>query len=89
MIRGWLGFSLRAETQSPQMVRVLPKSPAAGAGIKPADVLLGVGTRPITDYVDAGNAFFYLISGQPGRVKLLRGVEQLERPLTPTRPQAE
>lgn len=89
LIRGWLGFSLRAETQSPQIVRVLPKSPAAAAGIKPNDVLLAVGTRQITDYADAANAFFYLIPGQPVRVKLLRGVEQLEFTLTPTRPQAE
>jgi len=89
LIRGWLGLSLRAETQSPQVVRVLPQSPAAAAGVRPADVLLSVGSRQISDYADAANAFFYLIPGQPVRVKLLRGVEQLEFTLTPTRPQDE
>jgi len=86
LVRGWLGLSLRAENQSPQVVRVIANSPAASAGILPADVLLSVGTRQITDYADAANAFFYLVPGQAVRVKLLRGVEQLEFTLTPTRP---
>ena len=89
LIRGWLGLSLRAETQSPQIVRVLPDSPAAAAGIRPSDILLSVGSRPISDYADAANAFFYLIPGQPVPVKVLRGVDPLEFTLTPTPPRAE
>ncbi|MCU0749054.1 MAG: PDZ domain-containing protein [Akkermansiaceae bacterium] len=89
LVRGWLGLSLRAENQSPQIVRVLPQSPAAKAGILPGDVLTAVGTRTITDYADAANAFFYLIPGETVRVKLLRGVEPMEFPLTPISPQAE
>ncbi|MBC8126085.1 MAG: serine protease, partial [Gloeobacteraceae cyanobacterium ES-bin-144] len=89
LVRGWLGLSLKAENQSPQIVRVLPNSPAAAAGIKPGDVLLNVGNRQVTDYADAANAFFYLIPGQAVRVKLLRGVDQFEYSLTPTKPQAE
>ena len=72
--------------KSPRSVRVLPDSPAAAAGIQPNDVLLSIGSRQITDYADAANAFFYLIPGQPVRVKLLRSVEQLEFTLMPTRP---
>jgi len=86
LVRGWLGLSLRAEAQSPQVVRVLPDSPASAAGIQPGDVLVSVGSRQISDYADAANAFFYLIPGQPVKVKLLRGVDQLEYSLTPTRP---
>ncbi len=89
LIRGWLGLSLRSESQSPQVVRVLPESPASAAGIQPGDVLVSVGSRQISDYADAANAFFYLIPGQPVKVKLLRGVDQLEYPLTPTRPAAK
>ena len=85
LVRGWLGLSLRAENQSPQIVRVLPNSPAAAVGIRPADVLVSVGSRQISDYADAANAFFYLIPGQAVRVKLLRGVDQLDFTLTPTR----
>jgi len=86
LIRGWLGLSLRAETQSPQVVRILPNSPASAAGIQPGDVLAAIGTRKISDYADAANAFFYLIPGQPVRVKLLRGVDEFEFTLTPTEP---
>lgn len=89
LIRGWLGLALRAENQSPQIVRVLPNSPAEAAGIRSADVLLAVGTRQIYDYADAANAFFYLIPGQPERVRLLRGKEPLEFTVIPARQKAD
>lgn len=88
LTRGWLGLALRAESQIPQISRVLPDSPAEKAGIRPKDVLLSIGSRPITDYADAANAFFYLVPGEPVKVKLLRGVEPLEFTLTPTKPKA-
>lgn len=86
LTRGWLGLALRAESQMPEISRVLPNSPAAAAGIKASDMLLSIGLRPVTDYADAANAFFYLIPGQPVRVKLLRDADQLEFTLTPTQP---
>jgi len=84
--RGWLGLALRAESPTPEICRVLPDSPAASAGIKPNDLLLSIGMRQVADYGDAANAFFYLIPGQPVRVKLLRNAEQLEFTLTPELP---
>jgi PDZ domain len=84
--RGWLGLALRAESPMPEICRVLPNSPAAAAGIMPNDLLLSIGLRQVTDYADAANAFFYLIPGQPVRVKLLRDAEQLEFTVTPTLP---
>lgn len=89
VVRGWIGLALRAENQSPQIVRVLPRSPAALAGIRPGDVLLGVGQRQIADYADAANAFFYLTPGQAVKVRILRGADPLDFTLTPTPPQAE
>lgn len=86
LVRGWLGLSLRAETQSPQVVRVLPGSPADQVGIQPSDVIQSVAGHSISDYADAANAFFYLIPGQPVQLRLLRGAEQLEFTLTPTKP---
>jgi hypothetical protein len=86
LVRGWLGLSLRAETQTPQVVRVLPGSPAAQAGIQPSDVIQSVAGRPISDYADAANAFFYLTPGQPVQLRLLRGSDQLDFTLTPTKP---
>ncbi len=86
LIRGWLGLTLRPESLTPEICRVLPNSPAAAAGIRPNDLLLSIGSRPVTDYADAANAFFYLIPGQPVRVKLQRESSQLEFTLTPTLP---
>lgn len=88
LIRGWMGLALRAETQLPQISRVIPDSPAALAGIRVNDVILSIGSRAVTDYADAANAFFYLIPGEPVRIKLLRNVEQLEFTVTPTKPKA-
>ncbi len=84
--RGWLGLALRAESSVPQISRLLPDSPATRAGIKVNDVILSIGTRPVNDYADAANAFFYLVPGQPVRVKLRRNAEQLEFNVTPVKP---
>ncbi len=85
LLRGWLGLALRAESQLPQISRVLPDSPAALAGVRVNDVILSIGSRQVTDYADAANAFFYLIPGEPVRVKLLRNAEQLDFNITPTK----
>ena len=89
LVRGWLGFALNSESQSPRIVRVLPDSPASEAGIQPGDVLMRVGSRQVSDYADAANAFFYLVPGQATQLKALRGSKQLEFTLTPTRPRLE
>jgi hypothetical protein len=88
VVRGWLGLSLLAGNQMPKVERVLPGSPAKTGGILPGDVLQAVGSRAIGDYADAVNAFFYLIPGRVVKVKVLRGVEQLEFNLTPVPPKA-
>jgi S1-C subfamily serine protease len=70
---------------SPRVVRVLPESPASEAGILPGDVLMAVGSRKISDYADAANAFFYLVPGQTTQVKLMRGGKPFEFSLTPVK----
>jgi S1-C subfamily serine protease len=70
-------------------VRVLAQSPAAEAGVVPGDVLLAVGSRQITDYADAANAFFYLVPAQATQVKLMRGGKPLVFSITPGMPRAE
>jgi S1-C subfamily serine protease len=88
LVRGWLGLALRAESQVPKIIRVLPASPAEAEGIQAGDVLLSIGSRQIKDYADAANAFFYLIPGEPVKVKVLRGVDPLEFTLTPAKPKS-
>ncbi len=84
--RGWLGLALRAETTRPIISRVLPDSPSAKAGIQQGDVLISIGSRQISDYADAANAFFYLVRGQQVQVKLKRGDLLLDLNLTPLAP---
>lgn len=81
--KGWLGLALRAESTKPEISRVLPDSPAAAAGILPNDLLVSVGSRQITEYADAANAFFYLTPGRPVKVKLLRDARPIEYSLVP------
>ncbi|BCU75479.1 S1C family serine protease [Luteolibacter sp. LG18] len=83
LVKGWLGLSLRAESPSPQVMRVSPDSPALKAGIKPNDVLLQVGTRPVSNYADAANAFFYLVPEEPVVLRLLRGATEMSLTITP------
>ena len=89
LLRGWLGLTLNSESRSPRVVRVLAESPAAEAGVLPGDVLLAVGSRQITDYADAANAFFYLIPEQATQVKLMRGGKPLAFSITPGMPRAD
>jgi hypothetical protein len=85
LVRGWMGLTLNSESRSPSVVRVLTESPAAEAGILPGDVLLAVGSRQITDYADAANAFFYLVPGEATQVKLLRAGNPFAFSLTPVK----
>lgn len=85
LVRGWLGISLRADSQVPKIVRVLPGSPAAAQGILPDDVLLSIGTREIKSYADAANAFFYLIPGRQIKVSVLRSGSQVDFTLMPVK----
>lgn len=89
LLRGWLGLTLNPESNSPRVVRVFSQSPAAGAGVLSGDVLLAVGSRQITDYADAANAFFYLVPQQATQVKLMRGGRPLVVSITPGMPRAE
>jgi hypothetical protein len=89
LMRGWLGLTLNSESRSPRVIRVLPDSPAADAGVLPGDVLLAIGSRQIADYVDAANAFFYLVPEQATQVKLMRGGKPLAFSITPGMPRAE
>jgi S1-C subfamily serine protease len=81
--RGWLGLSLDPASRIPRVLRVLPDSPASKAGVLKGDVLLGVGSRPVAEYSDAVNAFFYLVPGEPVQVRLMRASQSHELSLTP------
>jgi S1-C subfamily serine protease len=91
LIRGWLGVSLKVENETPKIVRVLPDSPAAEAGIREGDLISRIAGRNIVDYADVANAFFYIVPGEPLSVTIKRGGELLDFTLIPMvdRPRAQ
>ena len=84
LVRGWLGVSLLVEDQTPRITRVWPASPAADAGIREQDLIVQIGRRPVGDYADVANAFFYLVPGEPVDLSVMRGARELRFTLTPT-----
>ncbi len=81
--RCWLGVIMDAENTIPSLVGLRPDSPASKAGMQRDDILVSIAGRPINEYADAVNAFFYLRSGQKALVKVLRGTELLELEVIP------
>ncbi|HSP42553.1 MAG TPA: PDZ domain-containing protein [Luteolibacter sp.] len=85
LVRPRLGLTLNAQNSEARVVRVLPGSPAAAAGIRPGDVLLQVGGRAIRAYADVPDAFFYLIPGRPTAIIVQRGSRRIDATITPER----
>lgn len=83
VVRTWLGVTLRDGDASPSLVRIEPGSPAAQAGLLAGDVLLQIGARPVSEYAEAVNAFYYLIAGEQAAVRVLRGVKVVDVNVVP------
>ena len=81
--RGWIGVKLLPQSATPQVTRVQENSPSARAGIQAGDVLLTVGSRPLADYADAVNAFYFLRPGVPSAMKVKRGEKEISVSVTP------
>lgn len=81
--RGWIGVKLLPQSPTPQVTGVQNGSPSAKAGIQAGDVLLSVGTRPLSDYADAVNAFYFLRPGVPSPLKVKRGEKEISVSVTP------
>lgn len=76
ILRCWLGLILDADFTIPSIVGLRPNSPASRAGIKKFDIILAIDQRPILDYADCVNAFYYLQPNTPSKVTVLRGTEK-------------
>lgn len=82
--KGWLGVSLRVENESPRIVRVIPGSPAADAGLREDDLITKIAARTMTSYADVANSFFYMVPGQAVDLEVRRGESLLAFTLLPT-----
>lgn len=62
---GFFGVNLKWKDFTPEVIRVLPNSPAEKAGMKSGDVLLKIEGEPIADRLDLGTTLDLLEEEQP------------------------
>jgi S1-C subfamily serine protease len=71
-----------AVTAGALVVGVAASGPAATAGLKPGDVIVQIGTHPVTGVAAFADALLALSPGEGVAVSIYRGVEQLTIKLT-------
>jgi S1-C subfamily serine protease len=71
-----------AVTAGVLIVGVASHGPAQAAGLKPGDVIVQVGTRPVTDVAAFADALLQLRPGEVVPVSIYRGKEQLSIKVT-------
>jgi serine protease Do len=86
--RGWLGVQIGpiddpVEGSTAEVTDVLPESPGLKAGVRPGDVLLGVGARNITSPEDVLDASFYLTADDEITLRISRSDQELELKVQP------
>jgi S1-C subfamily serine protease len=72
ILRPWIGLMLSPDRMEPRVTQVLPDSPASRAGLREGDLLMKVGTRPVSSYEEAVNAFYYLQPEKAEPVEIMR-----------------
>lgn len=88
---GWIGVTVeQRDTESPVSSAVVcdinTKAPAAEAGIRNGDILLGIGGRAISKPQDVLDASFYLTAGDVVELKVWRDGEVLQFPVSAADP---
>ncbi|NNC90507.1 MAG: serine protease [Akkermansiaceae bacterium] len=83
VVRCWIGIVMEVKHAVPAIMTVRPGSPAAAAGVEENDILLRIGSRQVDSYADAVNAFYYLVSGDPIEVEVMRKTDRLTLSVTP------
>lgn len=74
-------FGVRAE-EGALVVRVDPGGPAATAGVRPGDVLVAVGDRPVATVTDVYAALRGIEAGRRSTLTVLRADQRIELPVT-------
>jgi len=80
IVRPWLGIELDREHPGPgaRLLRVVGESPAANAGLREGDVILGFGGAELKEIADLGTAFRTHGVGDRIPLRVRRGGETLE-----------
>jgi len=74
--RAWVGLTVSGSNSVPEIVHIRPDSPASKIGMKNGDILLKIGDSNISNYLEAVNAFYYLLPGKEEEFVVLRGTEK-------------
>lgn len=81
--RCWIGIIMDELVAPPIVESVRPGSPAKKAGLENGDVILSIGDRPVKEYAEVVDAFFYLVAGEAKKFRVLRGTKVMEFDVTP------
>jgi S1-C subfamily serine protease len=79
---GWIGINVEqapspVEGSRAAMSEIMDGTPAAGCGVKPGDILLQVGNKPVHEPEDVIDASFFITAGDSVPITVLRGGEKL------------
>lgn len=80
--RSWVGIITSRERTVPEILSVRPASPAASAGLQKGDIILKVGNKKVSSYLEMVDAFYYLVAGESEVFTVLRSGEVKELELT-------
>lgn len=81
--RCWVGLVIDSSNSIPEVTSIRPDSPAKKAGLQRGDILIRVGGRSIKTYLNAVDAFYYLVANQEEEFEVIRGTEVITVKMLP------
>ncbi|MEQ1843835.1 MAG: S1C family serine protease, partial [Verrucomicrobiales bacterium] len=79
----WIGLRFNTGTTTAKVVGVRPGSPGAACGVLPGDVVIHLAGARIDTIEDLSDSCYTLTPGRAAEIHFLRGVDRIERSLTP------
>ena len=79
----WIGLRFNTGTTTAKVIGVRPGSPGAACGVLPGDVVIHLAGSRIDTIDDLSDSCYTLTPGRAAEIHLLRGVDRIERSLTP------
>ncbi len=82
-VDAWIGLRFNTGTTTAKIVGVRPGSPGALCGVLPGDVVIHFAGARIDTIEDLSDSCYTLTPGRAAEIHVLRGVDRIERMLTP------
>jgi len=83
-VDAWIGLSFNTGTTTAKVVSVRPGSPGAACGVLPGDVIIHFAGARVDTIDDLSDSCQTLTAGRAAEIHLLRGVDRIERFVTPS-----